>query len=155
MKESQHYREFDILSETPNVYYRSELGDKQSDYEDVWVGESLKTFKPDVKKPDLLEKLSRSPVEGEVEGGKQNSPFYAEPADSIKPEVVRRFPRTSPTAARHSDPAHFAHWPSSGNPYLSGGNLLPRIDSRTELTDSRSADNILTMRYERMSHLKE
>lgn len=128
------------------MYHKSELIDKQSDYEDVWTGEPLKTFKPGIKKPDLLEKISRSPVD-EAENEKQASPFYAEPADSIKPEVVRRVPRTSPGITRHSDPSHFAHWPGSGNAYLSGGNCLPRIDSHTELTDSRSADNILNMKY--------
>ncbi|CAB0015901.1 unnamed protein product [Nesidiocoris tenuis] len=44
-KESRHYQESDIL-ESPDVYYRSSVADKVSDYEDIWGPESLTTFKP-------------------------------------------------------------------------------------------------------------
>ncbi|XP_062560021.1 protein sprint isoform X2 [Armigeres subalbatus] len=64
-KESKHYQESDIL-ESPSVYCRSNLGDKISDYEDLWTqdsngnttlikGDKLSTFKPVLDKPsDLL-----------------------------------------------------------------------------------------------------
>uniref|UniRef100_A0A0K8UX27 Protein sprint n=1 Tax=Bactrocera latifrons TaxID=174628 RepID=A0A0K8UX27_BACLA len=62
-KESQHYKESDIL-ESPQIYCRSALGDKISDYEDLWTQESnertglLTSFKPtdgaQGKRPDLL-----------------------------------------------------------------------------------------------------
>ncbi|XP_036227060.2 protein sprint isoform X2 [Bactrocera oleae] len=62
-KESQHYKESDIL-ESPQIYCRSALGDKISDYEDLWTQESnertglLTSFKPTEgaqgKRPDLL-----------------------------------------------------------------------------------------------------
>lgn len=38
-KESSHYQESDIL-ESPSVYCRSNLGDKISDYEDLWTPEN-------------------------------------------------------------------------------------------------------------------
>lgn len=38
-KESKHYQESDIL-ESPSVYCRSNLGDKISDYEDLWTQEN-------------------------------------------------------------------------------------------------------------------
>lgn len=66
-KESKHYQESDIL-ESPQVYCRSALGDKISDYEDLWTqtelnnsikrgGQLLSSFRPDGsqgKRPDLL-----------------------------------------------------------------------------------------------------
>ncbi|XP_037918513.1 protein sprint isoform X4 [Hermetia illucens] len=71
-KESKHYQESDIL-ESPQVYCRSALGDKISDYEDLWsqdtaastplgnrTGTQLSSFKPIAEgvqgkqRPDLL-----------------------------------------------------------------------------------------------------
>lgn len=67
-KESKHYQESDIL-ESPQVYCRSALGDKISDYEDLWSpqdgiastplnrGALMSSFRPDGllnKRPDLL-----------------------------------------------------------------------------------------------------
>ncbi|XP_055696839.1 protein sprint isoform X3 [Phlebotomus papatasi] len=64
-KESKHYQESDIL-ESPSVYCRSALGDKISDYEDIWTqennngnllrGSHMSSFRPEVhgKRPDLL-----------------------------------------------------------------------------------------------------
>lgn len=63
-KESTHYQESDIL-ESPQIYCRSNLGDKISDYEDLWTQENsgintvvnksslLSSFRPD-KTPDLV-----------------------------------------------------------------------------------------------------
>ncbi|VVC35873.1 Hypothetical protein CINCED_3A000453 [Cinara cedri] len=46
IKQSRHYRESDILIESPNIYHRSNFADKVSDYEDVWGPDSsLSTFK--------------------------------------------------------------------------------------------------------------
>lgn len=193
-KESRHYRECDIL-ESPTVYYRSNVADKQSDYEDIWGTETLTTFKP-IKSPnaeaenwkgemkitpDLLEKLDRpSPLtplhDNRVDRNrlnlhvntqaavqttasecekdsehKQNSPFYAEPADAI---VVRRKTKQPFNKSRHSDPSSFNNWPVSANPYLSGGTILDRIDSHNDLTEepqskakpSVSVDNIVGLK---------
>lgn len=65
-KESKHYQESDIL-ESPQVYCRSNLGDKISDYEDLWTQENgntsfskgplLSSFRPTNAlnhRPDLL-----------------------------------------------------------------------------------------------------
>lgn len=69
-KESKHYQESDIL-ESPQIYCRSALGDKISDYEDLWSpqdvitntplsrGPLMSSFRPDDscllnKRPDLL-----------------------------------------------------------------------------------------------------
>lgn len=63
-KESKHYQTSDIL-ESPQVYCRSNLGDKISDYEDLWTpetaanqmghgkGPKLSSFRPE-HRPDLL-----------------------------------------------------------------------------------------------------
>ncbi|XP_059621543.1 protein sprint isoform X2 [Phlebotomus argentipes] len=65
-KESKHYQESDIL-ESPSIYCRSALGDKISDYEDIWTqenngnphllrGSHMSSFRPEShgKRPDLL-----------------------------------------------------------------------------------------------------
>lgn len=68
-KESKHYQESDIL-ESPQIYCRSALGDKISDYEDLWSpqdgiannlinrGALMSSFRLDGgllnKRPDLL-----------------------------------------------------------------------------------------------------
>lgn len=64
-KESKHYQESDIL-ESPSVYCRSALGDKFSDYEDIWSQENntltrgsqnMLSFRPDGaigKRPDIV-----------------------------------------------------------------------------------------------------
>lgn len=64
-KESKHYQTSDIL-ESPQVYCRSNLGDKISDYEDLWTPETaakhagdhgkgvkMSSFRPE-HRPDLL-----------------------------------------------------------------------------------------------------
>lgn len=64
-KGSSHYQESDIL-ESPQVYCRSNLGDKISDYEDLWTpengngnnaqfnkGPALSSFRSE-HRPDLL-----------------------------------------------------------------------------------------------------
>lgn len=201
-KESRHYQESDIL-ESPTVYYRSNIADKQSDYEDIWGTETLSTFKP-VKSPvteveswkteekvefkrtpDLLEKLDKPSSQTtlyddrkdrnrlnlhvntqstfqsyinttimEQQPGtehKQSSPFYAEPADAI---IVRRKAKTSFGKIRHSDPSFFNNWPLTTNPYLSGGNILERIDSQNDVSEeqhtkakpSLSVDNIVGLK---------
>ncbi|XP_058826014.1 protein sprint isoform X2 [Topomyia yanbarensis] len=60
-KESKHYQESDIL-ESPSVYCRSNLGDKISDYEDIWTQDNngnttlIKLDKVSTFKPTILEK---------------------------------------------------------------------------------------------------
>lgn len=69
-KESKHYQESDIL-ESPQVYCRSNLGDKISDYEDLWTqenggnnsnfnkGPALSSFRSE-HRPDLLPATRKS-----------------------------------------------------------------------------------------------
>lgn len=69
-KESKHYQESDIL-ESPQVYCRSNLGDKISDYEDLWSHENggnnlnfnkgsvLSSFRSE-HRPDLLPETRKS-----------------------------------------------------------------------------------------------
>lgn len=72
-KESKHYQESDIL-ESPQVYCRSNLGDKISDYEDLWTqengggggnntsfnkGPALSSFRSE-HRPDLLPTTRKS-----------------------------------------------------------------------------------------------
>lgn len=71
-KESKHYQESDIL-ESPQVYCRSNLGDKISDYEDLWTpehggnnisfnkGPALSSFRSE-HRPDLLP-TTRKPID--------------------------------------------------------------------------------------------
>ncbi|KAK6645386.1 hypothetical protein RUM43_001663 [Polyplax serrata] len=78
VKSSAHYQESDILESPTFYYYKSNVADKQSDYEDIWATESFTTFKPpnvvssdqehvkpegknEMKKPpDLLERVDNS-----------------------------------------------------------------------------------------------
>ncbi|KRT83453.1 hypothetical protein AMK59_4140 [Oryctes borbonicus] len=55
-KVSKHYQESDIL-ESPTVYYRSAVGDKISDYEDLWTNEhaNQKNKTTSLASPDLLQ----------------------------------------------------------------------------------------------------
>lgn len=200
IKESAHYQESDILeSPTSLYYYKSNVADKQSDYEDIWATDSFTTFKPnntsatqqdqendkssesnDLKKtPDLLEKLGNfskisfddnkgvKPSHNEnvtnesvsfanqvrdLDDEKQSSPFYAEPADAL---ILRKRGRHSCNKSRHSDPFSFNNWSAHCNPYLSGGNILDKIDSQNDVNDyegnwkaksSLSFDNIMNLK---------
>lgn len=70
-KESKHYQESDIL-ESPEIYCRSTLHDKISDYEDLWSHDVndrvglLTSFKPteehNHKRPDLLAETPRKRI---------------------------------------------------------------------------------------------
>nr|XP_022912808.1 protein sprint isoform X2 [Onthophagus taurus] len=112
-KISKHYQESDIL-DSPTVYYTSAVGDKISDYEDLWTNENHKN--KNLASPDLLQHTPTvlslnnnilSPTEstnshtsssvtpnnsnlkdGETPSPKQGSPFYAEPADSLAQNVA-------------------------------------------------------------------
>lgn len=162
-KISKHYQESDIL-DSPSVYHKSALGDKISDYEDLWTNEQ--SNKPQningnhqLASPDLLQHTGNivslnnnilsptdshttsshrshcstpqsnqtlnstftpnsfgTPVDNAQENRdqipKQNSPFYAEPADSLtqlsQAAVPRRFfgKNMVPLQQRHSNPVH-------------------------------------------------
>lgn len=145
-KASTHYQESDIL-ESPTVYCSSAVGDKISDYEDLWTTDQLKKSKNNQSKcimsPDILQNTGNlislnnngiSPnerinnrshcstpnitadtqnISQDLQSPKQNSPFYAEPADSLG-QVPRRFyDKNLPfNNHRHSNPpalsSHFA-----------------------------------------------
>ncbi|XP_008191541.1 protein sprint isoform X3 [Tribolium castaneum] len=148
-KLSKHYQESDIV-DSPTFYYRSGLGDKISDYEDVWTNNDGSKGKG-LASPDILQHTNTnnnvlSPVECTTaknpviedlaQTPKQGSPFYAEPADSIANPVPRRcLAKTMvPMNQRHSNPPGLlAHSP------LSPG--LERIDSDFNVMSS-SADNL-------------
>lgn len=109
--------------------------------------------------PDLLERIGQksrpSPLTipphtpGTPEGdagqttpvsNKQGSPFYAEPADALRPIVARRRPPSQPgtrcpASHRHSDPS-----PSQRGGAVQQSSLLQRIDSSEEL--ALSVDNL-------------
>ncbi|XP_037036638.1 protein sprint isoform X2 [Bradysia coprophila] len=90
-KESKHYQESDIL-ESPQVYCRSALGDKISDYEDLWTPDSsshfgrgphMSSFRPDGingKRPDLLPETP-----GSLGSTNSSPPTTTKPTVSSKP----------------------------------------------------------------------
>lgn len=53
-KISKHYQESDIV-DSPTVYYRSGLGDKISDYEDLWTNEKNFSRPVNLSSPDILQ----------------------------------------------------------------------------------------------------
>lgn len=53
-KISKHYQESDIV-DSPTVYYRSGLGDKISDYEDLWTNEKNQQKAVNLSSPDILQ----------------------------------------------------------------------------------------------------
>lgn len=100
-KESKHYQESDIL-ESPSVYCRSNLGDKISDYEDLWTqdsngnttlikGDKLSTFKPELDRS--LDPLS--PAQETFHTSVLERPFASYnptiPADGPKPSLMSSF----------------------------------------------------------------
>ncbi|EAT47776.1 AAEL001142-PA [Aedes aegypti] len=121
-KESKHYQESDIL-ESPSVYCRSNLGDKISDYEDLWTqdsngnttlikGDKLSSFKPaldksldplipDASKPSLLSSFSSS--ENFIQLRQRDaSSDRSTPTESHHRNVMKTF---SPTPM-HEKPLH-------------------------------------------------
>lgn len=56
LKISRHYQESDIV-DSPTMYYRSGLGDRISDYEDVWTNEKVqpKQISVNLSSPDILQ----------------------------------------------------------------------------------------------------
>ncbi|XP_063927550.1 protein sprint isoform X4 [Zophobas morio] len=163
-KLSKHYQESDIV-DSPTFYYKSGLGDKISDYEDVWTNESTNRGKgSNLASPDLLQhtnnnvlspaesshrsncstpvqntKAVQSPVIEDMASPhipKQGSPFYAEPADSIAPVPRRNLPKTMlPMQQRHSNPPGLF----SHSPLSPG---LERIESSDFNVMSSSVDNL-------------
>lgn len=129
-KESKHYQESDIL-ESPSVYCRSNLGDKISDYEDLWTQENNNSrtslhIATDASKPcELLSPMMMSPpVIGSDVAITTNttpmqptkmfldanrSPFYSDPVDVVAAfaPIVRREPKLNPPLPsfhRYSEP---------------------------------------------------
>ncbi|XP_048526431.1 protein sprint isoform X5 [Dendroctonus ponderosae] len=197
-KLSKHYQESDIIDSPTMLYYKSGLGDKISDYEDVWASDGT-LLKPKVSNslasPDLLQHTPGnvlslndnvlSPAESSHNGSaqrsvcntpvpkasniqspladsvpqvrpqtpelcsphtpKQQSPFYAEPADSLssiqqavaKRMVTRPAPGI-PIHHRHSNPPGLNSMKA-----LSPG--LERVDDGIEFNGgimSSSVDNL-------------
>ncbi|XP_060531788.1 protein sprint isoform X4 [Cylas formicarius] len=202
-KISKHYQESDIVDSPTMHYYKSGLGDKISDYEDVWTNEgnliNAKNANPNFASPDLLQHTPAndttrhivslnnnvlSPTDSSHNGSshrsvcstpiqnnlnkaslvqlpladtnasqqaselpsphtpKQQSPFYAEPADSLSsinqiPNIPRRqIARPAPgipTQHRHSNPPAL-----SSAKVLSTG--LERVDDSGMM--SSSVDNL-------------
>lgn len=128
-KESTHYQESDIL-ESPSVYCRSNLGDKISDYEDLWTQEntnshsSLHIAMETAKNNEILSPTALSPpqpitpiVGHEVAITTNNSPmqpskalfdnkkspFYSDPIDVVPsfPQIIRREPRVNVLPSFH------------------------------------------------------
>lgn len=131
-KESKHYQESDIL-ESPSVYCRSNLGDKISDYEDLWtqennnsrsdlhiadtptnqpIGEILSPMV--ISSPQQLTPTAGSeiaiittPMQTKMFDNKR-SPFYSDPVDVVPlfGPIVRRDPKPNPLPRfhRYSEP---------------------------------------------------
>ncbi|XP_025207170.1 protein sprint isoform X3 [Melanaphis sacchari] len=107
---------------------------------------------------------TKSPVpEDDTAESKQNSPFYAEPADAIRQAAFLRR-KSKPSANnfrnRHSEPSFLHQWPA-----LVGCSQLTRIDSKEELLSpngnystnqafSSSVDNIPLLKNSRREPLK-
>ena len=60
-KESKHYQESDIL-ESPSIYCRSALGDKISDYEDLWTTSDL--HKPIDRRTNVMSSFRPTKING-------------------------------------------------------------------------------------------
>ncbi|CAG9767018.1 unnamed protein product [Ceutorhynchus assimilis] len=125
-KLSKHYQESDIIDSPTMLYYKSGLGDKISDYEDVWANDgTLIKPKSNLASPDILQHTPlnnnilsptestqcNTPVQNnpaDIETApKQKSPFYAEPADSLSSIPKRIITRPAPGIPlhhRHSNP---------------------------------------------------
>lgn len=129
-KESKHYQESDIL-ESPSVYCRSNLGDKISDYEDLWTQEnnnsrsSLHIADTPTNKPsEILSPMAISPPQpltplvgsevaittnsspmppNKVMFDNNRSPFYSDPVDLVPvfPQIIRREPKPNPLPRFH------------------------------------------------------
>jgi Ras and Rab interactor 2/3 len=132
-KESKHYQESDIL-ESPSVYCRSNLGDKISDYEDLWTQEnnnsrsSLHIALETPKRNEILSPMVISPPQqltplvgsevaittsspmqpAKIMVDNNRSPFYSDPVDVVPlfPQIVRREPKPNPLPSfhRYSEP---------------------------------------------------
>ena len=128
-KASKHYQESDIL-ESPSVYCRSNLGDKISDYEDLWTQENNNSRSSlhialDTPKSEILSPMVISPPQQLTPpvGGSEmamivttpmqptakmlfdnkRSPFYSDPVDVVPtfPPIVRREPKVNPLPSFH------------------------------------------------------
>lgn len=129
-KESKHYQESDIL-ESPSVYCRSNLGDKISDYEDLWTQENNNSHSSlhigDTPTNEMLSPMVISPpqqftpvvgsevaiITTPVQPGRtlfenKRSAFYSDPIDVVPvfPQIVRREPKPNPLPSfhRYSEP---------------------------------------------------
>lgn len=128
-KESKHYQESDIL-ESPSVYCRSNLGDKISDYEDLWTQENNNSrsslhialdtprgneiLSPMVISPpqqltpligsDVAITTNCSPMQPtKMMFDSKRSPFYSDPVDVVPTfsQIVRREPKPNPLPSFH------------------------------------------------------
>ncbi|KAG5682213.1 hypothetical protein PVAND_011579 [Polypedilum vanderplanki] len=130
---SSHYQESDIL-ESPSVYCRSNLGDKISDYEDLWTQEnnSRSSLHIPLDKNDTINVAKENeqsngalvgsevvittncstPLQPKVPLSESNkkSPFYSDPVDAVVvpviPQITRREPKLNPLPSfhRYSEP---------------------------------------------------
>lgn len=202
-KISKHYQESDIVDSPTMLYYKSGLGDKISDYEDVWTNDG-QVIKPKsntngsghLVSPDILQHMPGhivslnnnvlSPTDSShhssshrslcgtpVQNGsnkvpnrqspatdflsppqhedqssphtpKQQSPFYAEPADSLAP--VQQIPRRIISRVAPGIPAHHRHSNPPGlNSMKSINPVLEKVDDFGEFNGglmSSSVDNL-------------
>ncbi|XP_044730872.1 protein sprint isoform X2 [Chrysoperla carnea] len=129
-KISRHYQESDIL-DSPTVYYRSSVGDKISDYEDIWGPDhsTCSTFKPKISpfaSPDLIQHTGNvislhnnilSPSGSQQESSSQSSFSPQENQHSTQCEIKNRLNLVMPN--RTNSPSFKDTSPS------------PRIDSPT------------------------
>ncbi|XP_050329758.1 protein sprint isoform X1 [Bactrocera neohumeralis] len=136
-KESQHYKESDIL-ESPQIYCRSALGDKISDYEDLWTQESnertglLTSFKPTEgaqgKRPDLL---AETPTITSLSANLL-SPANSTANSASPPRNGDASPTPTPTAdADACDTQQLIQFSADAQPRSRAGLLLPGLMSQS------------------------
>ncbi|XP_058978975.1 protein sprint isoform X2 [Musca domestica] len=139
-KESKHYQESDIL-ESPEIYCRSTLHDKISDYEDLWSHDPsdrtglVTSFKPPPdgqqgKRPDLL-------AETPSITSSSNTNTTAPAVTSCPPLTHTADPLTMMSSETTSDTQQLLKFPEDSKPRSRAGLILPGL-----MTQSLSEDQV-------------
>ncbi|XP_037812927.1 protein sprint isoform X2 [Lucilia sericata] len=133
-KESKHYQESDIL-ESPEIYCRSTLHDKISDYEDLWSHDPsdrtglLTSFKPpdgqQGKRPDLL---AETPT---ITSSSNNMNVVTTPAVLTCPSLTTTASDSLNTNETTSDTQQLLKFSEESKPRSRAGLILPGLMSQS------------------------
>ncbi|XP_065366332.1 protein sprint isoform X2 [Calliphora vicina] len=133
-KESKHYQESDIL-ESPEIYCRSTLHDKISDYEDLWSHDPsdrtglLTSFKPpdgqQGKRPDLL---AETPT---ITSSSTNMNVATTPAVLTCPSLTTTASDSLNTNETTSDTQQLLKFSEESKPRSRAGLILPGLMSQS------------------------